>query len=109
VVDAVSYLLAAAALLVIRRDLQTKATAPPEPLWRATLTGLRWLWRHPVVGGHAHRLPRRRLPARRRRPIGCVCAPTALMLAAAIAATVNPAVRRAPPLTAGVTPAAGKR
>jgi len=49
VADAVSYAVASVALLFIRRDLQHEATAPAEPLWRATTAGLRWVWHHPVV------------------------------------------------------------
>jgi MFS family permease len=47
--DAVSYAAAAIALLFVRKDLPDRATAPAEPLWRATITGLRWIWRHPLV------------------------------------------------------------
>lgn len=48
-VDAISYALATVALLFVRRDLQNPAKAPPEPLWQATVTGLRWVWRHPLI------------------------------------------------------------
>ena len=47
--DALSYLIAAIALLFVRRDLQTTPPATPEPLWRAAATGLRWIWRHPLI------------------------------------------------------------
>jgi len=47
--DAFSYLVASIALLFVRRDLQNPATAPADPLWQATTTGLRWIWRHPLV------------------------------------------------------------
>jgi predicted MFS family arabinose efflux permease len=51
-VDAVSFLLSAAALLLIRKDLRARpatAAAPPEPLRRATVEGMRWVWRNPLV------------------------------------------------------------
>ncbi|AGZ46593.1 MFS transporter [Actinoplanes friuliensis] len=48
-VNAISYVAASAALLLIRGDLQNTTTAPAEPLWRATTTGLRWIWRHPLI------------------------------------------------------------
>ncbi|WP_051808648.1 MFS transporter [Actinoplanes subtropicus] len=47
--DAVSYAVAAIALLFVRKDLQEEPTAPAEPLWRATVAGLRWIWRHPLI------------------------------------------------------------
>jgi predicted MFS family arabinose efflux permease len=47
--DAVSYAAAFVALLFLRKDLRGEATAPEEPLWRATVTGLRWIWRHPLI------------------------------------------------------------
>ena len=47
--DAISYAAAAIALLFVRKDLRSEATAPAEPLWRATATGLRWIWRHPLI------------------------------------------------------------
>jgi MFS family permease len=49
VVDAVSYVLATIGLLFIRSDLQNRNDAPAESLWRATTTGLRWVWRHPLA------------------------------------------------------------
>jgi len=49
VADAITYLIAAAALLLVRRDLQAPRNTAPEPLIRATATGLRWAWRHPLV------------------------------------------------------------
>ncbi|MEU4692639.1 MFS transporter [Actinoplanes sp. NPDC023714] len=48
-VDGISYLIAAASLLLLRRDLQEPATEPAEPVWRAAVTGLRWMWRHRFV------------------------------------------------------------
>jgi MFS family permease len=47
--DAFSYAIAAGALLFIRRDLQNQTTTPADPLWQATTTGLRWIWRHPLI------------------------------------------------------------
>ena len=47
--DAVSYAVASVGLLFIRGDLQNRPKAPPEPLWQATVAGLRWVWRHPLV------------------------------------------------------------
>ncbi|WP_406037441.1 MFS transporter [Micromonospora sp. NBC_00898] len=47
--DAFSYVIAAVALLFIRLDLQNQTRTPAEPLWRATTTGLRWIWRHPLI------------------------------------------------------------
>lgn len=49
VADALSYAVAAIALLFVRRDLQKPTTAPPEPFLQATVTGLRWIWRHPLI------------------------------------------------------------
>jgi len=47
--DAISYAAACIALLFLRKDLRSPATGPAEPLWRATATGLRWVWRHPLI------------------------------------------------------------
>lgn len=47
--DAISYAAASIALLFLRKDLQNETTAPAEPLWRATVAGLRWIWRHPFI------------------------------------------------------------
>jgi predicted MFS family arabinose efflux permease len=47
--DAISYAAASIALLFVRKDLQTESAAPAEPLWRSTVTGLRWIWRHPLI------------------------------------------------------------
>jgi MFS family permease len=47
--DAISYAAAFIALLFLRKDLQSESTTPAEPLWRATVTGLRWVWRHPLI------------------------------------------------------------
>ncbi|MFD7165278.1 MFS transporter [Streptomyces violascens] len=47
--DAISYAAASVALLFLRKDLQNKTTAPAEPLGQATLTGLRWIWHHPLI------------------------------------------------------------
>ncbi|MER6155268.1 MFS transporter [Streptomyces sp. NPDC001868] len=47
--DAVSYAVASVGLLFIRSDLRNRPKAPPEPLWQATVAGLRWVWRHPLV------------------------------------------------------------
>lgn len=49
VADAVSYAVACVALLFVRKDLQPASAGPAEPLWRATATGLRWIWRHPLM------------------------------------------------------------
>ncbi|WP_260859935.1 MFS transporter [Streptomyces cupreus] len=48
-VDELSYVAASIGLLFIRSDLQNPTTTPSEPLWRATTTGLRWVWRHPLI------------------------------------------------------------
>jgi MFS family permease len=47
--DALSYAAASFALLFLRKDLQNKTTAPAESLWQATVAGLRWIWRHPLI------------------------------------------------------------
>jgi MFS family permease len=47
--DAISYAAASIALLFLRKDLQSESTTPAEPFWRATVTGLRWIWRHPLI------------------------------------------------------------
>jgi MFS family permease len=47
--DAISYAAASIALLFLRKDLQSEPTTPAEPLWRAAVTGLRWIWRHPLI------------------------------------------------------------
>ncbi|MFF3891115.1 MFS transporter [Streptomyces sp. NPDC001914] len=47
--DAVSYALACIGLLFIRSDLQIRNTTASESLWRAAITGLRWVWRHPLI------------------------------------------------------------
>jgi predicted MFS family arabinose efflux permease len=47
--DAISYAAASIALLFLRKDLQNETTEPAEPLWRATVAGLRWIWRHPFI------------------------------------------------------------
>jgi predicted MFS family arabinose efflux permease len=52
VADAISYVLATVGLLFIRSDLQNRrddTPTAPEPLWRAAVTGLRWIWRHPLI------------------------------------------------------------
>jgi len=49
VADAVSYAVAAVALLFVRGDLRGEARAPAEPLGRAIVTGLRWIWRYPLI------------------------------------------------------------
>jgi MFS family permease len=48
-VDGISYLIAAAGLLFLRRDLQKPQEGPAEPLWRAAVTGLRYVWRNPLI------------------------------------------------------------
>ncbi|MDR7276489.1 MFS transporter [Catenuloplanes atrovinosus] len=48
-VDALSYAAASIALLFLRGNLRPEPTAPPEPLWRATRTGLRWIRRQPLI------------------------------------------------------------
>ncbi|WP_433825623.1 MFS transporter [Actinoplanes sp. CA-015351] len=48
-VDGISYLIAAVSLIFLRRDLQEPAPAVTEPVWRAALTGLRWMWGQRVV------------------------------------------------------------
>ncbi|GLW27903.1 MFS transporter [Actinoplanes regularis] len=47
-VDAVTYLLAAIALLWVRRDLNSE-NPPREPVLRSAMEGLRWVWRHPLI------------------------------------------------------------
>ncbi|MET9965936.1 MFS transporter [Streptomyces sp. NPDC006356] len=47
--DAVSYVAASIGLLFIRSDLQNQTKPPSEPLWQATIAGLRWVWRHPLI------------------------------------------------------------
>jgi predicted MFS family arabinose efflux permease len=47
-VDAITYLLAAVALLWVRRDLSSEKP-PKEPLWRSAAEGLRWVWRYPLI------------------------------------------------------------
>jgi predicted MFS family arabinose efflux permease len=47
--DAISYAAAAVALLFLRTDLRSEPATPAEPLWRSTVTGLRWIWRHPLI------------------------------------------------------------
>jgi MFS family permease len=52
VADAISYALASLGLLFIRSDLQNQrdeTVTAPEPLWRSAATGLRWIWRHPLI------------------------------------------------------------
>jgi MFS family permease len=48
-VDGVSYLIAAAGLLFLRRDLQKPLEGPAEPLWRAAVTGLRYVWQDSLI------------------------------------------------------------
>ncbi|MFE9623618.1 MFS transporter [Streptomyces sp. NPDC006527] len=47
--DAVSYVIASVGLLFVRGNLRNRSSPPSEPLWRATTTGLRWVWRHPLI------------------------------------------------------------
>ncbi|GAA4610195.1 MFS family permease [Actinoplanes octamycinicus] len=47
--DAVSYLVAAVALLFVRRDLDSGTPPAERSLWRSAAEGLRWVWRHPLV------------------------------------------------------------
>jgi MFS family permease len=50
VADALSYAAAAVALLFVRRDLQgERPAAAPQSLWHDTTSGLRWLWRNPLI------------------------------------------------------------
>jgi MFS family permease len=48
-VDGISYLIAAVGLLFLRRDLQKPPEGPAEPLWRAAVTGLRYVWSQPLI------------------------------------------------------------
>lgn len=48
-IDGVSYLLSAASLLAIRTPFQAEPATPLGSLVAETRTGIRWLWRHPVV------------------------------------------------------------
>ncbi|GIE75101.1 MFS transporter [Actinoplanes philippinensis] len=48
-VDGISYLIAAAGLLFLRRDLQKPPEGPAEPLWRSAITGIRYVWRQPLI------------------------------------------------------------
>ncbi|GAA1637628.1 MFS transporter [Actinoplanes couchii] len=47
--DGISSLIAAVALLFLRRDLQKPPEGPPEPLWRSAMTGIRYVWHHPLI------------------------------------------------------------
>lgn len=47
--DALSYLISAVGLLLIRSDLQQRPEAPAESLWQSAVAGLRWVWRHPFA------------------------------------------------------------
>ncbi|MFF3669661.1 MFS transporter [Microtetraspora malaysiensis] len=47
--SALSYLVAAFALLFVRSDLRSERAEPPGSLWRDTTAGLRWLWGHPLI------------------------------------------------------------
>jgi predicted MFS family arabinose efflux permease len=47
--DALSYVIASVGLLFIRGDLRNQTKPPSEPLWQATVAGLRWVWRHPLI------------------------------------------------------------
>ncbi|BCY12237.1 hypothetical protein L3i22_073250 [Actinoplanes sp. L3-i22] len=47
-VDTITYLVSAAALLWVRRDLSSD-NPPKEPLWRSAADGLRWVWRFPLI------------------------------------------------------------
>jgi MFS family permease len=48
-VDGLSYLAAAGALIFLRKDLQPERTRAAEPLWRSAATGLRYLCGHRLV------------------------------------------------------------
>ncbi|GIE35730.1 MFS transporter [Actinoplanes italicus] len=48
-VDGISYLVAAVGLLFLRRDLQKPPEGPTEPLWRAAVTGIRYVWSQPLI------------------------------------------------------------
>ncbi|MEU4619534.1 MFS transporter [Actinoplanes sp. NPDC023801] len=48
-VDGISYLIAAAGLLFLRRDLQKPPEGPAESLWRAAGTGIRYIWHQPLI------------------------------------------------------------
>lgn len=48
-VDGLSYLAAAFALLFLRRDLQKPPSGPAEPLWRSAATGLRYVWNNRLI------------------------------------------------------------
>ncbi|MDI6097448.1 MFS transporter [Actinoplanes sp. NEAU-A12] len=48
-VDGLSYLAAAFALLLLRRDLQKPPPGPAEPLWRSAATGLRYVWGNHLI------------------------------------------------------------
>ncbi|MBO3736779.1 MFS transporter [Actinoplanes flavus] len=47
--DGISYLLAAVSILFLRRDLRPQTHGPAEPLWTSALTGLRYVWRNPLI------------------------------------------------------------
>lgn len=47
--DGLASLLAAGALLFLRRDLQKPAEGPAEPLWRSARDGIRYVWRNPLI------------------------------------------------------------
>jgi MFS family permease len=48
-VDGISYLIAAVGLLFLRRDLQKPPEGPAESLWRAAVTGIRYVWSQPLI------------------------------------------------------------
>ncbi|SDT52904.1 MFS transporter [Actinoplanes derwentensis] len=47
--DGLSSIVAAGALLFLRRDLQKPPEGPAEPLWRSATTGIRYVWRNPLI------------------------------------------------------------
>lgn len=49
VADALSSFAAAAALLFVRADLRPVRSAAPQSLWRETVQGLGWIWRHTLM------------------------------------------------------------
>ncbi|HWS34005.1 MAG TPA: MFS transporter [Actinoplanes sp.] len=47
--DGLTSLIAAGALLFLRRDLQKPVEGPAEPLWRSAQAGIRYVWQHPLI------------------------------------------------------------
>jgi predicted MFS family arabinose efflux permease len=48
-VDTLSYLASAVALLFLRTDLQQPREPATESMWQSAVAGLRWIWHHPLA------------------------------------------------------------